>query len=116
MLKQLLLTALTVLLCNTALAGVVTNPLYTKADFWTSRLPKGEEVIMTPAQIKLFNQKVNQVLPAKTFDLAALPARVDSSVFKKNLTDYSQNYSVNKSDNSPSMLGSTMPITHNASQ
>ena len=89
MLKQLLLTALTVLLCNTALAGVVTNPLYTKADFWTSRLPKGEEVIMTPAQIKLFNQKVNQVLPAKTFDLAALPARVDSSVFKKNLTDYS---------------------------
>ena len=34
----------------------------------------------------------------------------------KNLTDYSQNYSVDKSDNSPSVLGSPMPITHNASQ
>jgi len=89
MLKQLLLTALTVLFCNTALAGVVTNPIYTTADFWTNQLPNGGAVIMTPAQIKTFNQKVYQTSPGKTFDLAALPAKIDSTSFKKNLTDYS---------------------------
>ena len=88
MFKKLLLTILTLLFCQTALAGVITNSPLDTAAFWTSRTPHGDEVILTPAQIKSFNQKIYQATPT-SFDLAALPDRINRSVFMNALTDYS---------------------------
>jgi len=111
MFKQLLLTAFTILCCNTALAGVITNSPLDTPEFWVNQLNRddavimtrstscpgaasravtnGDSVIMTPIQIQVFNQKVYRTSPTTTFDLSALSAKVDSSIFKKNLTDYS---------------------------
>lgn len=60
----------------------------------------------------MIRYSTGKTIPRKNYLL--LPKHWEKSY--KNLTDYSQNYSVDKSDNSPSVLGSTMPITHNASQ
>nr|DAF82241.1 MAG TPA: hypothetical protein [Caudoviricetes sp.] len=55
---------------------------------------------------------IEEMTPLKNY--LPLPKHWEESY--KNLTDYSQNYSVDKPCNSPSVLGSPMPIAHNTSQ
>lgn len=53
MLKKLLLTACAVFLCNTALAGVITNSPMDTAAFWTNRIQNGDNVIKPIKTISL---------------------------------------------------------------
>jgi len=88
MFKKVLLTVLTFLMCNTAMAGLVTNSPMCTADYWVNRNPEGEKIILNKAGVDDFNAKIRTKTHA-VLDLSALPVTMDGADIKSTVMDYS---------------------------